>query len=870
MERLIASRERAHGRQIVTPSGLAARLAGGFHSEADRQQLSTAIGLGMAQLSFQELEPLKEMPGAVPAIAETLRKVWAADVLLKELAPQSKRIADIARIEAFVRANLPHGALIPPDLRSAALGKVQFASQAIGPLTIKNVVAIDRCWQPLFKALVERVPIKCLPPRGTSFNSGWLDGLAISMQIEPEFTPVENIEVCANPQHEVVEALRWARELVVSGHAVPQEIAITACSIGDWDDEFRVLAPESHLPIAFIQGHGALSTYAGQQAAALAEILLSGLSHDRVVRGLRLLTSDCPALKQLPKDWYKMLPKDAPLLRRRHWDEVLSTIAEKQQIDLRPVLGTVLDFLERGILDSQEIPKVGEELLKGPALALWRRALVDGPPAALQSTLKELRVPDDNDPAGCIVWGPANAIVGAPRSFVRMLGLTSRHWPRRAAEDSLLPSHVINSKLLQPISLSDQDRDAFFALRGSAQQITYSRSRRDREGRLMGPSSLLPAGISSEPVSRTRVPQHAFSECDRLLARRSEFATTDQGQSARACDHDWRSTNITAHDGLLTENHPAVINAMQRAYSSTALVKFVTDPIGFIWSYALNWKAPDPASVEEPLTLDRRTFGNLVHQILSTTVGMLEANGGLRNASADVITETAATAAISVRGAWEIYTPVPPLRAWEQTLRRASTIAVRALTWPLAPFDKQETFVEIDFGGYRTSESSLWNTETPVVIEDLGLQIAGRIDRIDVDGSRTRARVIDYKTGACPKEDPGLDGGAGLQRSVYALAVRSLLPSVQEISAALLYPGDVSAMFVVKNLDCDIDEVKRLIRLAQANLLSGRGVFGAGAESDYNDLAFAFPAASKYVYFPRKRDSRNALVGELSQLWGDK
>src|ERR1700674_1231659 len=137
MERLVASRERAHGRQIVTSSGLAARLAGGFYSQADRQQVNAAIGLGMDQLSFQELEPLKEMPGAVPAIGETLRKVWAANLVLKELASQSRRITEITKIEAFVRANLPPGVLIPPDLRSAALARVQFASQAVGPLTIK-------------------------------------------------------------------------------------------------------------------------------------------------------------------------------------------------------------------------------------------------------------------------------------------------------------------------------------------------------------------------------------------------------------------------------------------------------------------------------------------------------------------------------------------------------------------------------------------------------------------------------------------------------------------------------------------------------------------------------------------------------------
>jgi hypothetical protein len=78
-------------------------------------------------------------------------------------------------------------------------------------------------------------------------------------------------------------------------------------------------------------------------------------------------------------------------------------------------------------------------------------------------------------------------------------------------------------------------------------------------------------GISTKQVSRTRVAEPAFSECDRLLARPGEFANTEQGESSRSCDRDWRGPKITAHDGLVTENHSASINAMQWRVIAMAL-----------------------------------------------------------------------------------------------------------------------------------------------------------------------------------------------------------------------------------------------------------------------------------------------------------
>ena len=53
-------------------------------------------------------------------------------------------------------------------------------------------------------------------------------------------------------------------------------------------------------------------------------------------------------------------------------------------------------------------------------------------------------------------------------------------------------------------------------------------------------------------------------------------------------------------------------------------------------------------------------------------------------------------------------------------------------------------------------------------------------------------RVTDYKTGACPRKPEliVIGGGAELQRALYALACRELLPGYDRIAARLLYLAD--------------------------------------------------------------------------------
>jgi hypothetical protein len=866
-QRFRAAEQNALGLQILTPPQLAGRLAGGFLEVASRDTCHMLVRDALADLKFAELEQLREMPGAVKAICNTLMKVWDADLDLQALAARSPRISDLAQIETYIRNHLPGGMMLQRELVSAAIANLKNADRVLGSVTVRGFVFVAPCWRRLFLSLAGSTSIEWHSIETLREQLTWTQGSTIRAVVKPKQTPRQSSVVCATPKHEAIEALRWARQLIVSGRAKPHEIAIVASATEDWDEDFRVLVADSQLPLHLVHGRSATSTFSGQQAGALATVLLEGLSHDRVVRALRLL-HNTPKLKSLPSDWYTSLDPDAPLLKFGHWQVSLDKLAEySERPDFRPTLLPVLDLLSKGAPVAE---RVGEELLSGQARAIWRRALLDGPPEALMTTIGQVRVPDESDPNANIIWGPAHAVASAPRPFTSMLGLTSRNWPRQGREDGLLPSHILDAALLEPASVTLQDRTHFAVLRDAANEIVYSRSRRDSEGRLLGTSPLASSEMASQHLQRSRIPYHAFSESDRLLARRQEFSETEGAKSAGACYRDWRSLKITAHDGLLNSGHPVIEAAIERPHSATSLRRMLTDPLGFVWGYALGWKPPSPLSQEEPLALDNPTYGTLVHELLRLTAASLESKGGFAAGTRMQVELALAEAANQVALDWELTKPLPPRLLWQRTLTEARDTALSALMWPLPKFKDQKTYVEVPFGGLEGGEDNPpWDRSALVAIPGSYLKLRGKIDRLDLDAKSTNARVIDYKTGRCPDEEPGLDNGKELQRCLYAVAVKALLGQGTAVEAALLYPGSEGNLYSLSDPSVQTKELIRFLQLAGQLLQSGRSVFGAGAESRYNELAFALPANAEGVYFSQKAAARDAMVGDLRGLWGE-
>ena len=302
---------------------------------------------------------------------------------------------------------------LPPELAKEALANIRRAPAVLGPITVQGVCDLPGRWRPLIRELAKVVPVESVCLGGGEVS--WLDGSGVKVIRQEASDAKPEAVVCANPRHEALEALRWARKLIASGEAVPGEIGITAASVEPWDDHIRVIADESDLPMHFAHGRSALSASSGQQAAALADVLLRGLSRSRVLRLVSLCRHSAASLMSLPDNWKQAIRTDSPLMSLQQWEYVWEEAASRgwpNDVDQAKILRPVLEKLVKG---KEAAPDAGESLLQGQALALWQQALREGPAAALETTLSALRIDDDHEPAVSIFWGPAHVLVSSPR-----------------------------------------------------------------------------------------------------------------------------------------------------------------------------------------------------------------------------------------------------------------------------------------------------------------------------------------------------------------------------------------------------------------------------------------------------------------------
>lgn len=868
-ERLAVARAGAHGLQILSLPQAVARLAGGFLEPVRTDTLLPLIAEALTKLELPELGAIGDLPGTSRAIARTLRKAWASKLNLAELADSSDRARDLAQVERFVLEHLPPAMRTPAQLAEGALARIDHAPSVLGPLSVRGVLDPEPCWREILTALAATVPVSWHLVAGAEVDLEWLARAGVAFVPASAHGPEESIAASADPRHEVVEALRWARALIASGRAQPGEIALAAAQTSEWDDDLQAAAAAGSLPVYFAGGRRALSTFPGQQAAALADLLVRGLTRSRALRVFRLCGSTSPALAALPSGWHRALPAEAILQRPEDWKRALDRAAGSgfvEDVDPRPAILPLVELAAEGI---EQAPALGAALLSGIAAALWEQALQRAPAPALPTTLGELRVPDDGDPTASILWTGADDLVGSPRRFVRLLGMTSRGWPRVGGEDPILPDHILPARTLEPLPLAARDRRAFNCIRASTTgEIVYSFARRDRLGSEVGESPLLPRDIPRTALLRARTPEHAMSEADRLAARLAEFATHPRAASARACAMNWRDRSLTPHDGLLRPDHPAIARALERLHSATSLRRLLRDPLGFTWRYALGWREPE--QIEVPLALDPKDFGNLVHEILERAVADLEREGGLAAANDDAIEAAISRATDAAAQAWVLERPLPPGTVWRRTLVEAADLAGAALRADATALVGQETWVEVPFGARDASprDGLPWDAAAPVELPELGMRVGGRIDRLDLSADRRHARVTDYKTGRVPRDVGAwaLNGGEELQRALYALAATRLLGEVA-IESRLLYPREGGGIFALDDVSGTLETLTRYIGLARERLLAGFAVPAIDTGNSFDEFAIALPANARGLYLRRKDGAiREALQG-LCELW---
>ena len=872
-----AAMEGSQGLGIVTMEQLAARLAGGFLRSIDADALKAAVAEAVHQ-PLGELDGIKSLPGFQRAAVASLSKAWSAGLRFDEEAAAAAtgttgaRLESLAILEREVLSRLPPNQLRPRDLAAAAARRAGHAPRIFGRIEIHGRTEMSPVWRPLLSRVSRKTDVVWVA--GARTSPVWLRDEGIQVETAPKANPSVRALSCASPRHEVLEALRWARRHLSRG-APPRQIAIAAASPETWDDPMLALAEAANLPLHFIHGRSALSTADGQLAAALAEILLRGFSRTRVVRLAALLRSRTGRFKNLSPNWWRALPQGAPLLDAARWRRAIAEMdpPESSAGDDRPLLSEVIETLARGLDRSAE---VGEGLLEGPARRLWNLALMEGPPAALDVTLTGLRVDDQVEPGAAMVWGPAAALAAVPRPLCWLLGLTSRSWPRRASEDPLLPNHVIAAERLDPLPMHEADRRDFETIRRlTEREVVCSRARRDSEGRLNGISPLYPHEIGETWLARSREPEHAASASDRLMARPDEFRRRPHAISAQGAWVDWHRPELTGHDGLIRSRHPLLIRALDRRQSASSLVRLLRDPLGYLWTYGFGWRAPE--ETDEPLTLDPLAFGNLLHEVLQETVTRLEKSGtgGFAAASTEEIDGAVRRSADVVRTRWDESRPVPPPAIWTRKLEDAAGLARQALTLDEAPLPEQRSWAEVPFGDDGGAEApsdgadarSPWDSRSEVTIPGTAIRIGGTIDRLDLDGSRDRARVTDYKSGKAPRRPPQVRGGAELQRCLYAFAVQVLIPGPTQVETRLLYPRGGGRLYPMEDPAATLEMLTGYLSAASVSFVQGKALPGPAAAETWYDLAFALPGGARESYLDARRPLVERELADLAALW---
>ena len=861
--RLAAARNARHGLQVMSFEQAAVRLAGGFARPIDDENLRAAILAALPATQMGELESIKTLPGMIDAATDTLHKAWRAGINLAAHAAARPRLAAIARLETAVLDQLPPGMMRPLDIVTAAIARIGHAPTVLGPMEIVGLTELSPCWRLLLAALTAHIPVQWTA--GPRSVPTWLESTGVTISRSPAHTPEIRAVSAATAYHEAIEAMRWVRSLLASGVS-PSEIALATASPADYDDHFLALRADANIDLHFVHGVRTVATREGQAAAALADIVVRGLSQSRL-RRLAALCRDGGPFEALPEGWLRVLPTDAPLSTPSAWNRLLARLTPDDWPDganHAPTLRSAVEILAKG---SDAAAEIGEAFFKGRALAIWRKALLAGPAASIDATLEILKQDDGLEACVSVAWMPASALAASPRRFVRLLGLKSSRWPRGIAEDRLIPDHIIPTPVLDPLPVNLADRRDFKTiLATTAGAVVLSRARRDSDGRLLGRSPLLAGHGAETYLRRNATPAHAFSETDRLMARPQEFAADPQAIGAQGCWRDWRQTEITPHDGLVRADHPLVLAILDRTQSASSLRRLLRNPLSFVWIYAFGWR--EPQSSAEPLVLDALGIGDLVHLVLDRALRDLEIGGGLASADTDMIEIAVARAAQTVAADWESERPVPPAVIWGRTLDDARALAGRALSYGDDALPGARAYGEVPFGGSepKSEAEAPWDATAPVTIPDTGFNIAGYIDRLDISGDGKRALVRDYKTGRPPRGSIRLNGGRELQRCLYAFAVKALLGDDVAISASLLYPREPVDL-QLDDPEAVLTEITGYLRAARASLASGAALPGPDTGGDYDDLAFALPANASATYCKRKLPAATERLGEVAQIW---
>lgn len=885
-QRLASAHERAHGTQVMTMNDLVARLAGGFTTTIDTILLRKTVHEVLSETHLGDLDTIKDLPGFVHAATHTLHKAWYSGFDLQQNHP---RVQAIARLERATLEKLPASMLRPSALIKAARTRIKHAHAIFGSIRFLGMTELHPCWWPLIELLCNHISVTWVAgPRHIPARLPEICNLESAPEENPEITAVS----ASTPYHEAIEAIRWARQMVAQKNVKPGDIAIASTDTTTYDDYFIALRGESDLPLYFAHGTCVTNSPQGQATAALADMLLRGMSADRLNRlsaHKRFLADD---IKEFGKTWRKLSRQidDVHTLSHEQLGARLEAMAAADVDNEQPALSSLLSEVTSSysvspeqnptmsLADHVSMKRVwlrtGENLLKDAALTLWKRALKSASAASFEQTIAGISLQEPQEFCERVAWMPAKSLAASPRRYVRLLGLNSRHWPRENTDDRLLtgPGLEDAAKALDPLPVADADRRDFATIcKTTTDCVVCSFARHDGDGKVLGKSHLLSTDLVEEPAHlfRNAKPLHAMSEADRLQAQPDDLNEDPSAIRALACWHNWRAGQVTEHDGLIRANHPLINHILSKPASATSLTRMLRAPLGYVWYYGLGWRGTDTGT--DSLTLNPKLFGQLVHGVLQIVLQRLNVNREAPDQKS--LEDCIGDSVQSGMDAWEALHGTPPKLLWRHMQEHMMAIVSRVFL-DQSRIENAVSYAEIPFGSQSAdAEDDLpWDVTTSVILKGTDLHVTGSIDRLDIDPDNERAYLLDYKTGT-PHKEAGLNGGREVQRCIYLVAAQALLGQNIETSAKLLFVKTGDQLELPEPQNSFIDRLASGINETVRGLKNGYALFGATPENNYDwgiyrNLRLALPADLRRGYISRKEvDVQTRLGHDMCSFW---
>jgi hypothetical protein len=429
----------------------------------------------------------------IDAAVDTLHKAWRAGIDLAMRAADHPRLAAIARLEAAVIDQLPAGMMRPVDIVAPRPPASIMPPPSLAPWRSPALPNFRRAGGRCSRPSRPTSPCSGRPAQG-AFPHG--STAQASRSCAPAQAPEVGAVSAATAYHEAIEAMRWARHLLASGVSA-SEIAIATASPADYDDHFLALRADANIDLHFVHGVRTVTTREGQAAAALADIVVRGLSQSRL-RRLAALCRDGGAFQALPEGWLRVLPTDAPFRRWPPGTACLPGWRRKTGLmaPITPALRAAIEMLAK----APKPPARSASLPQGPRACdlaqgaarrprrLGRRDAGDPETGRRTRSVRLCRLD-----AGQRARGLAPSLRAPPRA--QLLALAARH--RRGPADPG-PHHPDTDLDPLPVNLADRrDFETILATTGDA--VVLSRARRDSDGRLLGRSPCSP-GTATKPI----------------------------------------------------------------------------------------------------------------------------------------------------------------------------------------------------------------------------------------------------------------------------------------------------------------------------------------------------------------------------------